>query len=342
MSAPASCGMPSSVNMRSAVSSHPVPSSSRSVATHILAMAAAASASRVRRPPGTGEPGQRGPPRSAAASTSPWARLARTSNASAGAEPTCPSGAPRPAGAAANVIAPVASPRASRSAAAATWARAWSSNWCSSATASSIRPCRSRRSAIRAYASAATCGPGPSLISMAVDSSRSPSVPAAGRHEQAAVDGPAARVQERAAVLADEPVRHLAPPRGPLEVVGQIAGDEHVAAGEDHGVQPGALAAERAGHRLVDERRAPRPPRRTSRASRRARTASTAPGPDRRWRGRPPAPARRARGASARSEVTYARVAHTHGASGSSSPVSSRAARAIHPLAAGPLPKFAS
>jgi hypothetical protein len=39
----------------------------------------------------------------------------------------------------------------------------------------------------------------------------------------------------------------------PSQVAGQVAGGQHVAAGEGHGVEAAALAAKRARHRLVDE-----------------------------------------------------------------------------------------
>jgi len=78
-------------------------------------------------------------------------------------------------------------------------------------------------------------------------------VPAAPGQQHAPVQGAAAGVQERAAVAVDEPVGDLAPLGGPLQVAGQVARDQHVAAGDDHGVEPAVLAAEGAGHGLVDQ-----------------------------------------------------------------------------------------
>jgi hypothetical protein len=84
--------------------------------------------------------------------------------------------------------------------------------------------------------------------------------PAALGQQDAPVQGAAAGVQERAAVAVDELVGHLAPLGRPLQVGGQVAGDQHVAAGEHHGVEAAALAAERARHGLVDQGQALRLP----------------------------------------------------------------------------------
>jgi len=76
--------------------------------------------------------------------------------------------------------------------------------------------------------------------------------PALGEQD-APVQGAAAGVQEGAAVPVDELVGHLAPLGGPSQVAGQVAGDQHVAAGERHGFEAAMLAAKGARHRLVDE-----------------------------------------------------------------------------------------
>ena len=77
--------------------------------------------------------------------------------------------------------------------------------------------------------------------------------PAALGGEHAAVVDAALGVQERAAVGRDEVVGHLAPLRRPLEVVGQLTGVEHVAAGVDDGVQRRSLPAQGRRHRLVEQ-----------------------------------------------------------------------------------------
>ena len=153
-----------------------------------------------------------------------------------------------------NAAWPAGSPRASRTA-------ATSSNDARSlrtprrcASASSMRPCRNRRSARRTKASSWRPGATSADMASAAASSRSARSQCPFASEETPVERPALDVQERAAVVGDEPVDHLAPLAGAVEVTGQVAGDQHLAARIDDGDQAGTLAAERAGHRLVDER----------------------------------------------------------------------------------------
>jgi hypothetical protein len=78
--------------------------------------------------------------------------------------------------------------------------------------------------------------------------------PAPARNEDPAVQRAALGVEERAAVLLDETVRHPAPLRRSLHIGGHLARVQHVAARVHHRVQTRPFAAERARHRLVDHR----------------------------------------------------------------------------------------
>ena len=79
-------------------------------------------------------------------------------------------------------------------------------------------------------------------------------VPPAGGGEHAAVVDAALGIEEWTAVRLDEPVGDPAPLRRPVRVARQLAGIEHVATRVDDGLQVGRLAAQRRGHRLVDQR----------------------------------------------------------------------------------------
>ena len=78
--------------------------------------------------------------------------------------------------------------------------------------------------------------------------------PMTRRHQHASIVGAATGVQERAAVGAHEVVGDAAPLVGTVEVTGEVARREHAARCEDDRVAPAALAAERPGHRFVEQR----------------------------------------------------------------------------------------
>jgi hypothetical protein len=76
--------------------------------------------------------------------------------------------------------------------------------------------------------------------------------PVPRRHEHAAVEGAAVGVEERAAVAFGEAVRGAHPLQSPFELGAADAGADHVAARVDNGVEAAPLAAQGAGHRLVE------------------------------------------------------------------------------------------